>query len=198
MVAYSVYSEQELIFLLKKKDELAFTEIYRRYWHMLYLHAFKILAEQDEAKDMVQDLFFAFWEKSAELDVKTNLKGYLYRGMRNRVLNAVRRNKTNSNFMDLIAAEMDELDNKTIETIDERQLMALIDAEVAQLSPKSREIFEMSRKEFLNNKEIAERLGMTEEAVKKQIQRSVKLLKLKLSDYAGLSVLLISILEQKK
>lgn len=198
MAAYSIYTDPELTTLLKEGDELAFTEIYRRHWHTLYLHALKIMDDRNEAKDMVQDLFFALWEKSGELNISMNLKGYLYRGMRNKVLNAVRKNKTNHNFLDLIAKEMEETDNRTIETIDEHQLMALIDAEVAQLPPKSREIFELSRKDFLSNKEIAERLGMTEEAVKKQVQRSVKLLKLKLSDYTGLSVLLIALLEQKK
>ncbi|WP_316814361.1 RNA polymerase sigma-70 factor [Pedobacter heparinus] len=191
MSIYTSYTDQELIFLLKERDELAFTEIYRRHWHMLYLHAWKILNDQDEAKDLVQDFFFAFWEKSGSLDVKVNLKGYLYRGITNRVLNAVRKQKTNNDFIDLIAAVMQESDNTTVETIDEHQLMALIDAELAQLSPKSRQIFEMSRKDFLSNKEIAERLDMTEEAVKKQVQRAVKILKLKLGHYTGLSVLIL-------
>lgn len=191
MAAYSTYTDQELILLLKEGDELAFTEIYRRHWHMLYLHAWKVLNDKDNAKDLVQDFFFAFWEKSAALDLKTNLKGYLYRGITNRVLNALRKQKTNNDFIDLIAAGMDEADNTTVETIDEHQLLALIDAELNQLSPRSREIFEMSRKDFLSNKEIAERLDMTEEAVKKQVQRAVKTLRLKLGHYSGLSLLLL-------
>jgi RNA polymerase sigma-70 factor (ECF subfamily) len=158
---------------------------------MLYLHAWKVLNDKDNAKDLVQDFFFAFWEKSAALDLKTNLKGYLYRGITNRVLNALRKQKTNNDFIDLIAAGMDEADNTTVETIDEHQLLALIDAELNQLSPRSREIFEMSRKDFLSNKEIAERLNMTEEAVKKQVQRAVKTLRLKLGHYSGLSLLLL-------
>lgn len=191
MTNYSSYNDQELIFLLKEGEELAFTEIYRRHWHMLYLHAWKILNDKDEAKDLVQDFFFTFWEKSSTLDIKTNLKGYLYRGMTNRVLNAIRKQKTNNDFIDLIAAEFEYNDNTTIEVIDERQLIELIDTELAQLPPKSRHIFEMSRKEFLSNKEIAERLDMTEEAVKKQVQRSVKFLKQKLGHYNSLTVLLL-------
>ncbi len=197
MSAYSTYTDQELIFLLSNKEELAFTEIYRRHWSMLYLHAWKILDDKDEAKDLVQDLFFNFWEKAGELDVKTNLKGYLYRAVKNRVLNAIRKQKTNHDFIDMIAAELEELDNSTIEAIDEHQLSVLIDAELAQLPPKSRQIFEMSRKEFLSNKEIAEILDMNEEAVKKQVQRTVKLLKVRLEKYGGVSLLLFSVLGDK-
>jgi len=197
MVDYSTYTDKELVFLLKEGEELAFTEIYRRHWHMLYLHAWKILEDKDEAKDLVQDMFFSFWEKSAELDVKSNLKGYLYRAVRNRVLNALRKKKTNHDFIDLIAAEMEELDNSTVEAIDEHQLSALIDAELEKLPVKSRQIFEMSRKEFLSNKEIAAILDMNEEAVKKHMQRTVKMLKIRLERYGGVSLLLFSILQNK-
>lgn len=197
MSAYSTYSDQELIFLLKEKDELAFAEIYRRHWHMLYLHAWKILDDKDEAKDLVQDLFFSFWEKVADIEITSNLKGYLYRSVKNRVLNALRKRKTNDDFIDLIAAEIEELDNSTVETIDEHQLSALIDAEVEQLPAKARQIFEMSRKEFLTNKEIAGILDMNEEAVKKQMQRTIKLLKGRLERYGGVSLLLVAMLQNK-
>ena len=94
MADYSTLTDQELIFLLKQREELAFTEIYRRHWHVLYLHAWKMLNDKDEAKDMVQDLYFAFWEKSGALDIKTNLKGYLYRGLKNKILNYIRSKNT--------------------------------------------------------------------------------------------------------
>ena len=67
----------------------------------------------------------------------------------------------------------------------------LIDLEIEQLPKKMKEVFNLSRKKFLTNKEIAIKLNMSEEAVKKQIHRSIKLLKVKLGNYAGISVALI-------
>lgn len=198
MSDYSSFSDTELIVLLRQKDEFAFTEIYRRHWHMLYLHARKILGHEDEAKDLVQDLFSKFWIKAQELDVKTNLKGYLYMAVRNSILNFIRKQKVNHDFIDLIAAQMNENDNATVEGIDERELISLINAEIEQLPPKMKYIFELSRKEFLSNKEIATQLNMTEDAVKKQISRAIQLLRLKLGNYAGISLILLSVLHQKQ
>jgi len=193
MKNYGEFTDEALILLLKEKDKLAFTEIYQRHWHMLYLHTFKILGDEDESKDLVQDTFFNFWEKSGELQIKTNLKGYLFVAVRNRIFSLIRKRKVNPDFVDIVMEELNQLDNTTVEHINERELIKLIDAEIEQLPKKMKEVFELSRKEFLTNKEIAIKLNMTEEAVKKQIHRSIRILKLKLGNYAGISVVLISV-----
>lgn len=194
---YGDFADNELILLLKERDQLAFTEIYHRHWQMLYLHTLKILGDEDEAKDLVQDAFFSFWEKSGTLEIKTNLKGYLFVAVRNRIFSLIRKRKVNPDFIHIVLEELDQLDNTTVERIDERELIKLIDAEIEQLPKKMKEVFELSRKQFLTNKEIAIKLDMTEEAVKKQIHRSIKMLKLKLGNYAGVSLILISVLNQK-
>lgn len=197
MKNYSEFTDEALILLLKERDKLAFTEIYQRHWHMLYLHTFKILGDEDESKDLVQDTFFAFWEKSGELQINSNLKGYLFVAVRNRIFSLIRKRKVNPDFVDVVMEELNQLDNATIESIDERELIKLIDGEIDQLPKKMKEVFELSRKEFLTNKEIAAKLNMSEEAVKKQIHRSIRTLKLKLGNYAGISVVLISVLHHK-
>jgi len=193
MSSFQTLSDLELVTLLKEGDTAAFTEIYRRHWHLLYLHTRKLLGDKDEAKDLVQDVFYTLWTKVKELDVRTNLKGYLYVTARNRVLNVIR-DKKGSTFIELIAEEISAMDHSTVQEIDERELAALIDAEIELLPPKMKLVFELSRKEFLTHKEIAERLDMNEEAVKKQISRSIKTLRLKLGHYAGFSLVLLTVI----
>lgn len=193
MSTLQTLSDLELVALLKEADTGAFTEIYRRHWHLLYLHTHKLLDNKDEAKDLVQDVFFSLWTKANELDVRTNVKGYLYVTARNKVLNAIR-DKKGSTFIELIAEEITAMDHTTVQAIDERELAALINAEIEQLPPKMKLVFELSRKEFLTHKEIAERLDMNEEAVKKQISRSLKTIRLKLGHYAGFSIALLTML----
>ncbi|SFC65622.1 RNA polymerase sigma-70 factor, ECF subfamily [Parapedobacter composti] len=192
MENYAEFADEQLLLLVKERDRLAFTELYQRHWQLVYLHAYNLLADADEAKDLVQDVFFAFWEKADELNVSVNLKGYLYKAMRNRIFSLIRRRKVSDQFVSLLMEELDGLDNATVEAIEERELLALIDAEIARLPAKMREVFELSRKSFLTQKEIAERLGMSEEAVKKQIHRALRLLRAKLGRYAGFYVLLLA------
>ncbi len=193
MEQYGNLTDEQLVSLVKERDHLAFTEIYQRHWHTLYLHTYKVLGDLDEAKDLVQDVFFVFWEKACTLDIRANVKGYLYTATRNRIFSLIRKRKVNEQFIELMLNELDELDHTTVQKIDEQELVALIDAEIAQLPPKMRMVFELSRKQFLTHKEIAEKLGMSEEAVKKHIHRSIKLLKSKLGHYVGFYLLLAAV-----
>lgn len=197
MDSYELLTDQELLVLLKHRDELAFAEVYSRHWDILFQHARKVLRDTDEAKDLIQDLFISFWAKSDNLDIRTNLKGYFYRAARNRILNLIRHKKVNHDFIELIAAQMDDSDDTILDGINERDLVKLIDEEIARLPPKMKRAFEMSRKDFLSNKEIAAQLGISEDAVKQQISRSLKLLKSRLGKYPGLSIVLITLMHQQ-
>ncbi len=197
MIDYSAFSDDQLMTLLKDKNQLAFTEVYRRYWHILYLHAYRMLADEEGAKDIIQDLFIALWSKVATIEINSNLKSYLYMMTRNRVINYIRKNKINDDFVLMLAEAMPESDGRLVKQIDDRDLITLIDKEINQLPARMKQVFEMSRKDFLSNKEIAAILGTTEETVKKQISNSLKVIKFKLDKYAGGSVLLLEIMRHR-
>src|ERR1035437_8656376 len=86
MQVYSSLSDLELSAFIKEGNHAAFAEIYERYFGVLFLHAFKRLKDEDEAKDSVQELFTTLWLKRESLVLKTSLSGYLYAAIRNRVL----------------------------------------------------------------------------------------------------------------
>ncbi len=194
---YENLSDKELIVLLKMKNESAYTEVYVRHWHSLYLHAYKVLESEEEAKDVIQELFIALWDKSEQLEIKTNLKAYLYVSARHRILNHIRKNKIGHAFIDTIAESMSDGDNSTLEKISERELMAIIDEEINLLPPRMKQVFEMSRKELMSNKEIAAKLGTSEATVKKQISNSLKHLRTGLEKYSlALGILLPEVLRK--
>ncbi len=197
MPDYSKLLDAELTSLLKTGDQHAFTEIYKRYWHLLYLHAYKMLDDEEEAKDLVQNLFIALYTKAGQLEIKTNLKAYLYVSVRHKIINLIRQKKVNDDFIMMVAEAMDETDDHTTQQLDERELIKVIDEEIGRLPPRMKEVFEMSRKEFLSNKEIAARLGTSEETVKKQISKSIKVLKDRLSKHVGMALLLMEMLRHR-
>jgi len=191
MIDYKALSDSELTVLFQQQDREAFEEIYHRYWHPLFLHAYHILDDEDEAQDIIQDLFIAFWNKSFADRVHTSLKSYLYVMTRNKVLNHIRKNKINANFIQFLSTKLTEKDFNTVQDIELKELTVLIDREIDQLPPRMKQVFEMSRKEFLTHKEIAERLGTSEETVKKQITNSLKLLRVKFDQHLFLAALLV-------
>jgi len=181
-------SDEELIALLKGGDQPAFAVIYNRYWRMMYAHIYKMLRDEDEAKDILQDVFSSLWINHTTFPEKGNLPAYLYVAVRNKVLNLIRSQKYRDDYLGSLVAFADEMSNETLDALNERDLMDAIECEIQNLPPRMRQVFEMSRKENLSHKEIAERLGTSDETVKKQINKSIKAIKLGLKD-AGATAL---------
>ncbi len=75
-----IYTEDELVFLLKNKDKVAFDALYDNYSSSLYGIISRIIPAEEIAEDILQDVFIKIW-KSIEMYDKT--KGRLYTWMLN-------------------------------------------------------------------------------------------------------------------
>lgn len=176
MPVYSNFSDEELTVLLKQEDQGAFTEIYNRYWAEMYYHTFRMLRDEDSSKDVVQDVFSTLWLKSASLNVSTKLSGHLYISVRNKVLNLVAQNKVRNDYLSSVAGFITESTNDA-SIFDEQQILDIVEAEIQKLPPRMKEIFELSRKDNLSHKEIAKKLNLSDQTVKKQVQNALKIIK---------------------
>jgi len=185
----STYTDQELAALLKEGDHAAYTEIFNRYWSVLYLHAKKMLHDEDEAMDVVQDIFTAFWNRSHELVLTTSLKSYLYTAVRNQVLKVIGRGKLKEKFISKMTLSMTELIPFTDEQVSYNELEKLIEKEIAALPPQMQRIYTRSHIEGMSHKEIAAELNLSEHTVKTTVYRAVAILRAKIAGL--LSVLLL-------
>lgn len=184
MFSYHLLNDTELTALLWAADSSAFAEVFDRYWDKVYIHAYRMIGDEDAAKDVTQELFVSLWDKLKDGDLRqpVSLAGYLYAAIRNRVLNHMRQEKTRNSFTDALGAYMDQSQHTIIEKISEKELSAALDLEIQNLPPKMRVIFEMSRKEHLSHKEISQELSISANTVKKQINNAIRIIKLKLGN----------------
>jgi len=180
MQDYKTLTDADLTALLKLSDESAFKEIYDRYYFLLFTHAFKKLRDEETVKDIIQDVFAKLWSKRHELS-GTNTGGYLYTAIRNKIFDLYAHEKVKTihvssiqNYLNVTTAI------GTDHMIREKQFAAYIDREISALPPKMKQIFELSRMEYLSHKEIAERLETSENNVSKQVNNALKILKMKL------------------
>lgn len=183
------HSDQQLLARLREGDHAAFTEIYNRYWSVLYLHARHMLGEPDLARDVIQEVFIGIWNKGGELELQTSLKAYLYKSVRNTILNMVRREKVQMGYMEELSHIYKEGTYDTEEQLRFNELSRLIEGEVQLMPPKMRVVFEMSRKEYLSHAEIASKLSISDSTVKKQVNKALRILRLRLN--IPVSILLI-------
>ncbi|MDR6784328.1 RNA polymerase sigma-70 factor (family 1) [Pedobacter africanus] len=174
---YRDYTDQQLTALLKNSDHGAFTEIFDRYNSLLYIHAFKKLRDREAAKDVVQDTLSALWHKHETLDVANNLGGYLYTTLKHKIFDLLARQQVGQKHVVALQEYLDKGNFLADHLVREKQLAAIIEKEIAALPPRMREAFELSRKENLSHKQIAERMAISEQTVTDQVKKALKILK---------------------
>ncbi len=176
MDSYSAFSDIELAALLRDGKESAFSEIFRRYHGSLFLHALKMLQDDEQAKDIVQEMFAVLWAKHTEVNVRGSLEGYLFTAVKNRILDHFAHQKVVDKYTDSLNSFIEAGEIAVDDVLIAKQLRALIEKEIALLPAKMREIFEMSRLEELSHKEIAQKLRITEHTIKSQLSNAAKIL----------------------
>jgi RNA polymerase sigma-70 factor (family 1) len=181
MSAIKSYTDQELLDCLKSGEQSAFAEIYERYWQVMYFHALKMLGDEDDAKDLVQELFASLWSRGSSIPFNTNLSGYLYIAARNKIINLIQQKNLRRDYLTSFALFAEQTGNGTVEQMDEKELLGIVENEIQSLPQKMRHVFELSRKQYLSNKEIACQLDISDKTVKKQIGYAIKLIRLRLN-----------------
>lgn len=169
----------ESSFLFQSKAE--FEAIYNDNFAILYLHAFKMLGDREEAKDVVQEVFTTAWQKRSEIVIKTSLKAYLFQAVKNRILDIYAHQGVVRKFETTLAEPMyAAIDD---EAVREQRLMKLIENEIATLPEQMRVVFRMSRMQEMSNNEIAESLDISVNTVKTHIGRALKKLRLRFTHF---------------
>ncbi|MGM9476151.1 RNA polymerase sigma factor [Pedobacter sp. GSP4] len=176
MVSLGHVSDVELILLINQEDEPAFTEIYNRYWEKMVSYAVRLTKSEEEAADIVQEIFVSIWNRRSVLVVKGSLGAYLIRSTRNLCLRYIERNIHTENFLEKIADQAVDSSQNIEENISLKELQDNIELGIAKLPKKMREVYLLSRDEQLSYREISEKLGIAEGTVKKQISNALKVI----------------------
>jgi len=191
MLQYSFihFTDERLLELIRDHDDReAFDELYNRHWKFLFTASFNMLRDRDESLDICQAVFLWLWEHRNDLNIKTNLRGYLYSSVKYKIANFIRRGKIRESFFD----ELKQVDAEAFQEneLELKELQLLITQLVNNLPQKCKEVFQLSRNENLTHKQIADKLGISEKTVDDHILRALKKLKTPLNRMASIFLIL--------
>jgi RNA polymerase sigma-70 factor (family 1) len=173
--------EQLLIQLVAGKSS-AFEEIYRRYSFKLYSIAYHQIGVQEEAEELVQDVFLDIWRRHNTLTIK-ELSVYLTVSIRNKVYDHIRSQINFRKFQEYIIYKEIYETFDTDEIVNFNDLSNAVEKILGQLPEKSAEIFRKSRFENQSVKDIAKSFDLSEKAVEYHITKSLKYLRENLRAY---------------
>jgi RNA polymerase sigma-70 factor (ECF subfamily) len=176
-------SDEDLLKSFLSGDNYAYKAIYDKYWMLLYQHARYMLKDDEEAKDIVQEVFTELWERNHEQLSKYTLPAFLYTVCRNKILNIIKHLKVEARY----AHELQFTNQFAVDSTDDltiiRELSNRIEAGIQSLPPKMREVFLLSRNEHKTYKEISMQLELSDKTVKKQISNALYILRNKITSF---------------
>jgi len=181
-MAPRIFSDAELLDLLRDGDHAAFHQIYKRYWRKLFHLALQKTGVAAEAEHMVQDIFAALWERRETLVITRDLGGYLYVCVKYRVFKFLARPQTSGLYDEAGEPLLDVIDETTQHYLDFAPLRDRLEAFMGELPEHARLIFQLHRDGY-SHREIAEEMDMSEKAVNAQLVRTRKSLRTALGSF---------------
>ena len=171
MKASATHNDLELLELVKyQKDNKAFEELYQRHFTALFRYIYKVMQDKDTAEDLVQNIFTDLWNRHPLTQI-SSLHAYLFGSARNQIAKEFRRNKWNKEQLEFL--ENIHAAASTDEYMEELETRTLIEQAILKLPRKCRYVFELSRFNYLSNKEIAQRLGISVFTVENHIKKAL-------------------------
>lgn len=170
-------TDPDLFIRLRAGESSALDELFRRYYVDLCRTALRFVNNEQEAEDIVQNLFVALWEKRAgQGDEPGSVAAYLRRAVRNRSLNYLRDRKRipidDTDIPETLAAKELADDELTQDELRDR-----IHKAIDTLPERCRLVFVMSKVEEMSHKEIAEAMEISPKTVENQMTRAYRFLR---------------------
>ncbi|WP_288205328.1 RNA polymerase sigma-70 factor [uncultured Parabacteroides sp.] len=171
------YTDEQLLSLLKRSNENAFTVIYNRYNRLLYVLAYKYLKDKDVAKDIVQQIFLKLWEIRETLIINVNLKNYLHTMLKNYTLNEIRNNLTALEKNYEMAQSPIEYENEILSRLEEKEQMIALYHAINGLPEQKKIVCLYKLQGNLSNQEIAKKMQISIPTVKTHYAQAIKILR---------------------
>ena len=182
MTAHDQTTDEQLMYATARSDAAAFRELLDRYSRRVFNLAWHLCANQTEAEDLTQEVFFKVWRSAGTWQPQAKLETWLYRILYNLFIDARRRVKIQPELLsDDIRCDGDTPE----QTLVKKRTAQEIAAAVNSLPDRQKEALALCYYQGLKAKEAAEILSVSQGALESLLFRARQTLKEKLEIKGG-------------
>ncbi len=160
----------------RQGDSEAFASLYQSHWQQVFRFSRLYLRSDDDAEDVVQEVFIRLWQIHERIHPDDNFSGLLFIITRNLIFNRFRRQIDPLGFKVSVLAALEASDDIESE-ISARDLSEYIDRLVDLMPARQRQGFNMSRREHKSYREIAEELDLSQKTVEAHMREALRFLR---------------------
>lgn len=157
------------------RDEAAFRKLVDRYSDFAFTIAFRIMNDEEESKDIVQESFITVWKKIGSFNTEKNFSNWLYRIIVNKCYDSLRKRKrTQLIYPDADSWNIPGLysDSNPDKEFDNEEIGKIIRQLTNKLSTKQKMVFILSELEGLSHEDISEITGMAKTSIKSNLNHA--------------------------
>jgi RNA polymerase sigma-70 factor (ECF subfamily) len=168
--------DRALLERLRQGDQGAFDIIFRRWYARLVQSTEMMVRDRAVAEELVQEVMLELWRRRDTLDPNGSPKAYLYQATRNRALNHLRH--VHVQRRSALRMELEESrDASAPSELVAQEMSVALQRGVNALSPRCREVFELSRVHGLRYSEIADTMEISVKTVEAQMGKALRTLR---------------------
>lgn len=185
---------QELFTRLKNGDMLAFDQIYEQYCHKLHSFVFKILKNEAEADDMVQEVFVKIWKSRQNLGEYQLLNSYIFTIAYNGSIDLIRKRINNSKYMEYLKnSSIVPATPSILSEMEYNELSCRVEKLISNLPERQKQVYLLHREQGLTYPEIATQLNISKNTVENHMVKALHFLRQNINNSLLNSVLFVNL-----
>ncbi|RWZ52205.1 RNA polymerase sigma factor [Halobacillus fulvus] len=163
---------------------IRFPELYETYYHRVYYTALSIMKDAGAAEDVLQETFIKAFHKLDEVKEDAKVGAWLCKIASRKAIDSLRKQKRTivlpvEEWPPACAEPVCESDVEDL--LEQKELERVMTERISSLPPKLGAVFQLYFYEGLKEKEIADRLSITQSAVKSRLHRARLMLRERVS-----------------
>lgn len=182
--------DMKLFTLVQRGDHEAFSIIFNKFYVDLLLYSGSFITDKTICEDIVQNVFLKFWSSASELNIKTSMKYYLLRMVRNLCIDYLRQQTQTRNHVHLYEVSSELIDYEVENYILQSELEKIIQNGLDDMKSEYRLVFEMNKFESKKYREIADILGVSVRTIEDRMRKALDHLREYLDQYLMLFIAL--------
>lgn len=184
--------QQQLLDQLSQGNESSFNALYKAYSRPLFIRVFNMIKSEDDAREIIQELFIKLWENRSSINTIKSFQSYIFAIANNLVYNHFRKiSHDQALIQKLLHNTADHyLDGQ--ELLENKEAAAIFQKAINQLTPQSKQVFQLCKLEGKSHKEVALIMGISMPTVNSHMTNAVKSMREYILKNQDVAILLMS------
>ncbi|WP_418360962.1 RNA polymerase sigma factor [Sphingobacterium detergens] len=174
---YDHIEEKENLLTLRSGCQTAFRQIYTLYSGRIYLNIRKMVKSEQDAAELLQEVFIKVWDKRELIDPEQSFRSYLFQIAKYTVYNFIRKNNLEKQIQAYLSRHNTQLYSHVEEQLDEKQDEQWLSQTIEQLPPQRRLIYKLCKIEGKSYAEVSTLLRISTSTINDHIVKATKYIK---------------------